>query len=330
LIQHFIEGQKALELLKNDVKMNTVRQGYIFEGAEGIGKKTAARIFVETMMCTGEKKPCGVCNSCAMLKAGNHPDVFFIDDSPVKIDSIRKMNEELFIKPMITDRKVFVIENADDMNNPAQNALLKSFEEPPSYAVIILIASSVQNLLPTILSRGTKILFEPFSTERMERFITEKYSVTGDRAHFVAAYSSGLPGRAEAIMESEDFFRKRDSVINAVTLLSQDKASIYPVLDAFKAHGRKMPNDTDLYFDIFIGVFRDVAVLKSGGEMLNSDYREKIQAFSSKIRAASSRRVIDVASSVKSRLNTSMKYDLWITDMLINCWEEIYGTGNRS
>lgn len=330
MAEHFIEGQKALELLKNDVKMNTVRQGYIFEGAQGIGKKTAARIFAEAVLCTGAEKPCGACPSCSMMRAGTHPDVFFIDDSPVKVDKIRDMNDELFVKPMISDRKIFIIENADEMNGNSQNALLKSFEEPPEYAVIILITTSAQKLLQTILSRGTRILFEPFPADRMERFIREKYHVSDERAHFAALYSSGLPGRAEEIMESEDFFEKRDKLIKALCTLTDDKMSIYNVIEAFGATGRKAPDDAEVYFDIFIGFFRDVAVIKSGGEMINSDYREEISLFASKVRAAAARNAAVMAADVKSGLNAYMKYDLWITDMLINCWEEIHGTGNRS
>ena len=326
----YIKGQKALKILERDIQMNTVRQGYIFEGCEGIGKKTAARRFAQMIFCTENNKPCGVCHGCKMFLAGSHPDFHVLEDSPVKIDAIRKLNDELFVKPLISDRKVFIVENADDMNNAAQNAFLKSFEEPPKYAVIVLISCNANNLLPTILSRGTKIPFSPFTGKEIEGFLADKYSVTGMGASFVSLYSSGVVGRAIDIMESEDFFKKRDRMIKAISALSGDKISIITLLDAFDASGRKANEDIDLYFDIFMGFFRDVSVMKAGGRIINSDYQDIIEEFSSKIRAKSARGVIDIAAKVKSEMNSSMKYDLWITNMLINCWEEIHGTGNRS
>lgn len=326
----FIEGQKALEILKRDIQMNTVRQGYIFEGSEGIGKKTAARLFSKMALCTGEDKPCGECRHCRMFEAGTHPDFKVIEDDPVKVESIRELNDELFIKPLISDRKVFIIEHADKMNNAAQNAFLKSFEEPPKYAVIILVSSSTQKLLPTILSRGTKIPFSPFPEEDIARFVEKKYNITGARGAFIARYSSGVVGRAIEITEDEEFFKKRDGLIKALLNLSQDKISILPVIEAFGASGRKTPTDIDLYFDIFTGFFRDVSVIKNGGRIINSDYGDLLNDFALKVKGKSARGVVEIAADVKSKINSSMKYDLWITNMLINCWEEIHGTGNRS
>ena len=326
----YIEGQKALNILRRDVQMNTVRQGYIFEGSEGIGKKTAAFQFAQMVFCTGEKKPCGCCHGCSMFLAKTHPDLYVLEDESVKIDAVRKMNDELYIKPLISERKVFIVEHADEMNVAAQNAFLKSFEEPPKYAVIILITKSSQKLLPTILSRGTKIVFSPFGEKEIEKFLSEKYSITGEKASFIARYSNGLIGRCIEITESEDFFKKRDKMIKAIQTLTGDKISILNVLDAFDANTRKTNEDIDLYFDIFTGFFRDVAVIKTGGRIVNSDYKDILSEFSGKIRAASARGVISIAADVRSKINTSMKYDLWITNMLINCWEEIHGTGNRS
>lgn len=326
----YIEGQKALKMLERDIKENTVRQGYIFEGRSGIGKKTAARRFAQMALCTGEKKPCGVCHGCSMFLAGSHPDLYVLEDSPVKIEAVRNMNSELFVKPIISERKIFIVENADEMNEKAQNAFLKSFEEPPKYAVIILIAKSTEKLLATIMSRGTKIVFSPFPEKDIEKFIFEKYGLSGKKGAFVARYSGGIVGRAIEITENEDFFKKRDRLIKAISTLSGDKLSVLTVLDAFDASGRKSSGDIDVYFDIFMGFFRDVLAFKQGGRVINSDYIELIEKFSAKIPGKAAREVINIAADVKSKINISMKYDLWITNMLINCWEEIHGTGNRS
>ncbi len=330
----FIPGQKALEMLRRDVKMNTVRQGYIFEGSDGIGKKTVARLFAQMVFCTEENKPCGKCHGCSMFNAGSHPDFFVLEESPVKIDSVRRMNDELFVKPLISDRKVFIVEHADEMNQESQNAFLKSFEEPPRYAVIILVTSSVHRLLPTIVSRGTRVQFVPFSQGEIEKFLCDKYSLTGARASFVARYSAGVVGRAVEICEDEDILERRDGIIRALTEMTHEKVTILKVVEAMGATGRDMPQDADFYFDVFTSCFRDVAAIKAGGEIINRDYNDALELFAKNMKGSSARRVIDIASDVKARLDANikakMKYDLWITNMLIKCWEEIYGTGNRS
>ncbi|MBR5535860.1 MAG: hypothetical protein IKU60_04345 [Clostridia bacterium] len=330
----FIRGQKALEMLRKDVQINTVRQGYIFEGSEGIGKKTVAREFAKMIFCEAENKPCGKCHGCMMFSAGTHPDFFVLEESPVKIESVRRLNDELFVKPLIADRKVFVIEHADEMNQESQNAFLKSFEEPPYYAVIILITSSAHKLLPTILSRGTRVLFKPFSQREIENFVSEKYSLTGARSSFVARYSAGVVGRAVEICEDEEILTKRDGIIRAITGLSHEKVSILPVIEAMGATGRNIPSDGDFYFDVFTSFFRDVAALKVGGSIINTDYKDVVESFAKNIKGSSARGIIDVVSKTRADMSANikakMKYDLWITNMLIKCWEEIYGTGNRS
>ncbi len=330
----FIHGQRALEVLSRDVQMNTVHQGYIFEGNDGIGKKTAAREFARMLLCTGENKPCGECHGCRMFQAKTHPDFFVLEEAPVKIDAVRKMNDELFIRPLISDRKVFVVEHADEMNTEAQNAFLKSFEEPPGYAVIVLVTNSVHRLLPTILSRGTRVSFQPFSKSQIEKFVEEKYSLAGARASFIARYSAGLVGRAIEICEDEEILKKRDDILSSLINLSNDKVSILKVIDSMGATRRDMPQDGDFYFDVMISFFRDIAALKAGGMIINTDYSAQIEAFSKGIKAQSARRVVDIVSKTRADLSLNikakMKYDLWITNMLIICWEEIYGTGNRS
>ena len=328
-MEAFIKTQKALMVLERDIEEG-VKQGYIFEGAKGVGKKTTARYFAKAALCTGEKKPCGRCHSCDIFEAGTHPDLYIEENTPVKIENIRSINDELFVRPIISDRKVFIIENADDMNIPAQNAFLKSFEEPPAYAVVILLASSSQNLLPTVRSRGTRVIFSPFEEREVAEFVEQKYGADPRLARFAARYSGGIIGRAKEIMESEDFFAKRTEMIDAIMTLSHDKSSIFSVIDAFGTKTRKMPGDTDISFDIFMGFFRDVAALKSGGDVINTDMEEKTRAFAQRVRASSARRIIDIAGETRAGLNASMTYNLWITDMMIKVWEEIHGTGNRS
>ena len=138
---------KAINRLLNNVRENNIPQAYIFEGMKGIGKFTAANLFARAVHCTGENVPCGVCEHCKMHLAGTHSDLYITGgEESVKVNDIRSLTDELYIRPALSDKKICIIRNADAMNSDAQNALLKSFEEPPPYGVIILLSENVKNL----------------------------------------------------------------------------------------------------------------------------------------------------------------------------------------
>ena len=139
---NYLTTQKAFRTLLQSARASSFAQAYIFEGMKGVGKTTAAGIFANAIHCTGDVKPCGECPDCKKHMAGTHSDLIVIGGSgeTIKVEDIRSMNEELYIKPALSEKKICIIKNADNMNQDAQNALLKSFEEPPKYAVIILIS----------------------------------------------------------------------------------------------------------------------------------------------------------------------------------------------
>lgn len=329
MAEDFLEGQTAFEILKRGVYTGSIKQGYIFEGAEGIGKRTLARYFAKAALCSEKGAPCGKCHSCEIFEAGSHPDLYIEAASPVKVEAVRRLNGELFIKPIISERKVFIVENAGEMNSSAQNAFLKSFEEPPEYAVIILLTTDLNKLLPTIVSRGTRVMFYPFAEEKLAGFLMKKYDIDHKKAIFAARCGAGIIGRAESICEDEEFFEKRGKMISAITHLSSDKSSIFALSDAFGAKDRSLPDDYDIYFEVFISVFRDIFSLKAGGGMINSDFEDEIKGFGGALKASSARKIAEDVAAVRAGIDNRMTYSLWITDMLINVWEEIYGTGNR-
>ncbi len=331
-MKSFLTSQKATQRLLKSAYDKSYSQAYIFEGLNGVGKFTAARLFASAVHCTGDKKPCGMCPDCKKHGANTHPDLFVIDpEGTIKVDDIRALTDELYIRPAIAKKKIFIIKNADNMNQDAQNALLKSFEEPPSYAIIILISENAQNLLPTIRSRGIKVSFEPFSQSDIQKFVAMVYSKPDIEASFVAKYSGGVIGRAINICENEEFFGTRKAMFEAVAGLTGGRSSIFKVADLF---GIKSPKtgfaNCDLWFELFLSFMRDVLALKTKSEIVNEDMKNLLEAFSSKVTLTAVIDIIEKTSKTKMQLNTSMKYDLWIVDMLIDCWEDIHGKGSRS
>ncbi len=329
----FLTGQKALTHLLGDVRGGTVRQAYIFEGLRGIGKFTAAELFAAAVHCKGETKPCFKCEQCKMHMAGTHSDLYVVGDGErsLKIDDIRALTDELYIRPALSDKKIFIVRGSDGMNAAAQNALLKSFEEPPEYGVIILLSENSENLLPTIRSRGVKIVFEPFPAEKIEKYIKTVYPLKAHEAGFISRYSGGIIGRAIDICESADFFEEREKMFDACAQLTGDRLSILGVSEVFEVRSRKQNADTcAVHFDLFLSFMRDATALKTTGKILNEDKRPLIESFSSKTTLGAVLRVIERTAEVKRQLNVSMKYELWIMNLLINCWEDIHGKSNRS
>lgn len=328
----YLTTQKAFRSLLSSARNDNISNSYIFEGMKGVGKFTAARIFANAIHCTGETKPCGICPDCKKHAANTHSDLIIVGDGgPIKVEDIRNMNEELYIKPALSKRKIFIVKNADNMNNDAQNALLKSFEEPPAYAVIILLSENVKMLLPTIRSRGNKVVFEPFSEDVIRDYILRQYPLKRDSVDFIALYSGGVIGRAIELCEDEEFFETRRKMFEAVASLTGERLSIFKVADMF---GVKSPrqgfSNCYLYFDLFTSFMRDVLAMKTGGRIINTDMITLIELFCKKVTSSSVLSIIERTADVRSQLNVSMKYDLWIVNMLINCWEDIHGKGSRS
>ena len=329
---NYLTTQKAFRSLIASARNDNVRQAYIFEGIKGIGKYTAARIFANAIHCTGENKPCGVCPDCKKHIANTHSDLFIVGGGgQIKVEDIRRMNEELYIKPALSSRKICIVRNADNMNQDAQNALLKSFEEPPLYAVIILLSENIKNLLPTIRSRGNKVVFEPFSEKEITEYLIRQYPLKKDAIPFVSLYSGGVIGRAIDILENEEFFETRNKMFQAIATLTGDRMSVFTVSDAFGVKGGKGAfENCDLYFDLFTSFMRDALAIKTGARVINQDMSSLIEGFCSKVTTSAVLSIIERTAKVRSELNVSMKYELWIINMLINCWEDINGKGSRS
>ncbi len=328
---NYLTTQKAFRTLISSARNNKVGQAYIFEGMKGVGKFTCARIFANAIHCTGDVKPCGVCPDCKKHAANTHSDLFIIvGEGSITVDDIRSMNEQLYIKPALSERKIFIIRGADNMNDAAQNALLKSFEEPPQYAVIILLSENIKNLLPTIRSRGSRVEFEPFAEKEIYDFILRQYPLKKDIVSFAALYSGGIIGRAIDICEDEEFFSIRKTMFERIAKMTGDRVSVLEIADSFGVKSKTKFVGCDLYFDLFTSFMRDVMAQKSGGRIINSDMMPYIEAFSSKVTLASVLSIIERTAKTRSQLNKSMNYELWIMNMLINCWEDIHGKGSRS
>lgn len=158
-----MKNDEIKELLKKTVKEERILHSYMFIGGNLSGKYEIAKEFAKSILCLEKDSPCNQCKSCVEISNNNHPDFQIIEveeeENKIKIEQIRKLQEDIIRKPIISERKVYIINNSDKMTIGAQNCLLKTLEEPPKYITIILLTENENLILNTIKSRCTKIVF---------------------------------------------------------------------------------------------------------------------------------------------------------------------------
>ena len=173
MFEALIGNEDIKKSLSESLKNQKTSHSYIFKGEAGVGKKLFAQDFAKGILCLNNVGGNDNCDSCIKYNAGSNPDYNEIepDGKRIKIDQIRKMQEKIQERPIISDKKVYIIDNADTMTEESQNCLLKTLEEPPRYATIILITTDENKLLPTIKSRCITIKFDIISNEELRKHL---------------------------------------------------------------------------------------------------------------------------------------------------------------
>jgi DNA polymerase-3 subunit delta' len=195
-----IEGhEKPITILKRTLANKTLAHAYLFSGEAGIGKKMTALALAAAVNCqnAGPEGGCGECPSCRKIVSNGHPDLHFLvpDGDEIKIDQVRQVQSDLALKPFEGAKKTLIVDGVDRMNTASSNAFLKTLEEPPGDALIILITALPQSLLPTIRSRCQEIRFQPLSRQTLAQALKRKRGLSDADAWFVAALAQGSMGR---------------------------------------------------------------------------------------------------------------------------------------
>lgn len=178
IFENIIGNEKNKELLKNIIDTNNIAHSYMFVGKDSIGKLLFAKEFTKAILCMNEKKPCNNCKSCIEFETHNNPDFSILEPegNSIKIDQIRELTKKVYEKPVVSHRKVYIINDSNCMTKEAQNSLLKTLEEPPEYVTIILIASNDNLFLPTIKSRCTKVTFNKLTDSELAKVLEKEYN----------------------------------------------------------------------------------------------------------------------------------------------------------
>ena len=256
------------DLMKNlieSVHNGASSHAYIFEGEKGLGVLNSARLFAAALTCknTGVA-PCGSCQNCVESKADTNPDIIYVrpkaDKKSIGAKDMRKLEEDVAVKPFNSKHKVYIFEDASLLTEEAQNTFLKTFEEPPEYAVFILITENSASLLQTILSRFTLVHFPSVSDAIMEKYISGKYPEEKERLPFLIKYCAGVPGVADNIINDENFESVRTSSLeNLFSVLSTDRSSAFVVKKYLDENKDKAEN----IFVFWLAYLRDIILMQS-------------------------------------------------------------------
>ena len=280
MFDHIIGNEKIKQELVQAVNQNKIAHSYLFIGTEGIGKKQIAKEFAKMLL--------GDLN--------NNPDFQMIEPEglSIKIEQIRQMQKKIIEAPIKSTRKVYIIDDADLMTVEAQNCLLKTLEEPPEFAIIILIGSRENNFLSTIKSRCTIIKFQNIENNQIKEYLKEKYQIT-DFSEELLEVSGGSIGKAEQLKDKQELYNVIFEIIDKI-----DKLDLIEVLKKANVIYKSQEDIQVLLENINVILFNKS---KQNIKFLNC---------------------IDIVEETKKRLNSNANYNMCIDNMLFNIWEEIH------
>jgi DNA polymerase III subunit delta' len=280
---------RPLGLLSRSIARGSLPPSLLFTGPEGVGKRLVARAVAQALNCVSpiaspgdqawDRAPalpydaCGACPACRRIARGTHPDVVLVepgDNGGIKIEPIREVIAAAGYRPFEGRRRVVVIDEADRMNADAQDALLKSLEEPPASSAFVLVSSRVETLLATVRSRCSRLRFGRLDAEDVARLLVERHEFEESGAHAAAAVADGSPGRALAAA-SEGFQESREAALGALRLLAgarspRESLGAAGLLIAGKPTAAREREELATRLQMLASLLRDVALLAADGQ----------------------------------------------------------------
>lgn len=321
---------KLIAYFKTALRKHTIGHLYIFEGAVGMGKKTLCKYLAEMLQCERADAPCGMCGSCVKSRSGNHPDIIFVASdakNPMPVEQARALVAEMYVKPFLSERKIYIIPDGEALSPAAQNTLLKAFEEPPPYVTIFLTVTNRDALLKTVLSRGIVLPLEGCTVSSLTEYIREAFPHRAGDAAFLAAAAGGSIGRARSLAEDESYLAIRSALFAALPRLAGSRTGIYAVRKCFEEHKDALP----VLLSFFASWMRDCVFLQLSDEatLINQDVQAAISAFTFSVPPRAAVRCHDAAVALASSIGKGSNYTLWITDFLTECWRYCHDTDSR-
>jgi len=301
----------AVDMLKKHVVNRTTRHAYLFSGPPGLGRRTLALRFAQALNCTNPVSagiPCGVCRDCKQIELMQHPDLTIIqadsEGGTLKVDQIREARKSLTLKPYMSKYRVAIFLRFQETNDNAANALLKTLEEAPSYAVLILTADNPEQLLPTIVSRCEVLRLRPLSIEEVKQDLINR-GVDDERARLVAHIAGGRPGYARRLVEDDALLDKREERLNdLLTLLPASRVEKF-------AYADKLSRDKDSLRQtilFWLSYWRDVMLRTAQADtpLVNIDRNMEIEDLAGRMDLSSARTVVSRLENALQKMDRNV------------------------
>ena len=311
-----VVGHKdIINYIRNAVLNDKVSHAYILNGERGSGKKLLANLFAMTLLCEqGGPDPCNQCHSCKQAESGNHPDIIRVTHekpNSISVDDIRtQVNNTVDIKPYQGPYKVYIIPQADLMTPQAQNALLKTIEEPPEYAVFLLLTENAETLLATINSRCVMLKLRNIKDTLIKKYLMENLQIPDYKADVCTAFAQGNMGRAIMIANSEHFNEIREEAVQLLKYIHEMELS--EIVSAVKNITVYKLEIVD-YLDIIMIWYRDVLLYKATKDVDKVVFKDQMTYIKEQARKSSYEGIELILKSLenaKSRLRANVNFDL--------------------
>ena len=313
-----VVGHKnIIKYIQNAVTADAVSHAYILNGERGSGKKLLANLFAMSLQCENRDEDgdaCGKCRSCRQAAGGNQPDIIRImheKPNTIGVGDIRtQVNDDIMIRPYSSKYKIYIIADADMMSVEAQNALLKTIEEPPEYAVIMLLTENAETLLPTINSRCVMLKLRNIKDTLIKKYLMENLEIPDYKADMCTAFAQGNMGRAIMLANSDHFNEIREEAVQLLKHISE--MELNEIVAAVKNISVYKLEITD-YLDIIMIWYRDVLLYKATKEIDKVVFKDQLQSIKEQARKSSYEGIeliLESLEKAKARLKANVNFDL--------------------
>ena len=322
-----IYGQpQIVEHFKNALSTGKISHAYMINGERSSGKEFIARVFAQALQCeTGGIEPCNECHSCRQANTGNQPDIIKVmheKPATIGVEDIRVgINDNILIKPYASKWKIYIINEAEKMTVQAQNALLKTLEEPPEYAVIMLLTSNLEAMLPTILSRCVVLNMKPVPDDLIKSYLMKELQIPDYKADVCTAFAQGNLGKAKALAASEEFDNIKTEAVSLLRYIREmEITDIVSAINKIKDY----KIDINDYLDILSVWYRDVLLFKATNDANHLIFKDEIQ-YIKKVANQSAYEGIEVIlealEKAKARLRANVSFEMTMELLLLTIKE---------
>lgn len=326
--KHIIGHENIIQHLKKAITMDKVSHAYIFTGEDGAGKSMLSDAFALSLQCEHKAElngdSCGRCKSCLQGASNNHPDIIKVthEKASIGVDDIRiQVNNDIQIKPYSSPYKIYIIDEAEKLTEQAQNALLKTIEEPPAYAVVLLLTNNLNVLLQTILSRCVTLKLQQVDKEKIKEHLMIHYKVPDYLADLSCLFAAGNVGKAIKYATSEEFSKMKEEALHILKSIFDMKT--YEIVDEIKILSEDKDKIQD-YLDFFILWYRDVLLFKVTKDPNLLTYKGEVHDISKHASMKSYegiQNILDAIEKAKTRLKANVNFDIAIELMLFTIKE---------